>query len=173
MWKAGFYRVWSIAHQSVLITWGWRSSSGSADFFLYRDRLLTWESFLLCFTSAGMALLVGSDPCFLKHHGGNRGWFQKQRADHLTLRYTLETILGLRFFWGLNFLKPLGVHQPSPAHFYPWPFKMAQAFQNLPGICGSPWRSWGSKIGGCERATKSWSNSFKIWSLQSTRILLG
>lgn len=34
---------------------------------LRKDRLLTWESFLLCFTAAGMALLVGSDPCFLKH----------------------------------------------------------------------------------------------------------
>eukprot|EP00438_Fugacium_kawagutii_P029314 Skav227337 [mRNA] locus=scaffold624:49328:52128:- [translate_table: standard] len=34
---------------------------------LKRDRMLTWESFLLCITAAGMAITVGSDPCFLKH----------------------------------------------------------------------------------------------------------
>ncbi|CAK9028337.1 unnamed protein product [Durusdinium trenchii] len=31
------------------------------------DRLLSWNSFLLCFTAFGTAVTVGSDPCFLKH----------------------------------------------------------------------------------------------------------
>lgn len=34
---------------------------------LGRDRLLSWNSFLLCFTALGSALTVGSDPCFLQH----------------------------------------------------------------------------------------------------------